>query len=60
MMLTVHRGGVEKYLEAARNLVKKYELPDYYAQRLALIEGEINSLFEGKKPKQVSLGDFVE
>ena len=60
MMLTVHRGGVEKYLEAARNLVKKYELPDYYAQRLALIEEEINSLFEGKKPKQVSLGDFVE
>jgi len=59
MTLTVHRGGVEKYLEAAGHLVKKYGLPDYYAQRLALIQEEINSLFEGKKPKQVSLGDFV-
>jgi len=59
MTLTVHRGGVEKYLEAAGHLVKKYGLPDYYAQRLTLVQEEINSLFEGKKPKQVSLGDFV-
>jgi len=57
--LTVHRGGVEKYMEAAGNLVKRYGLPDYYAQRLALVQDEINSLFEGKKPRQVSLGDFV-
>jgi len=59
LTLTVHRGGVEKYLGAAGHLVEKYGLPDYYAQRLALVQEEINSLFEGKKPKQVSLGDFV-
>lgn len=57
--LTVHRGGIEKYLEAAHQLVRKYGLPDYYAQRLSLIEDEIISLFEGNKPRQVSLSDFV-
>jgi DNA polymerase II large subunit len=59
LMLTVHRGGIEKYLESAYQLVKKYGLLTYYSQRLALIEDEINSLFEGKKPKQISLSDFI-
>jgi DNA polymerase II large subunit len=59
LVLTVHRGGIEKYLDAARKLVRKYELPDYYAQRLLLVEDEILSLFEGDKPKQISLRDFM-
>ena len=58
-MLTVHRGGIEKYLEPACQLVKKYGLSTYYGQRLALIEDEIGTLFEGKKPKQISLSDFI-
>lgn len=59
MTLTVYRGGIEKYLEAAHQLIQRYGLPKYYAQRLSLVEDEINSLFEGKKPKQVSLRDFA-
>lgn len=59
LTLTVYRGGIEKYLEAAHQLVQKYGLPKYYAQRLSLVEDEINSLFEGKKPKQISLEDFI-
>ena len=59
LTLTVHRGGIEKYLEAARQLVRKYGLPEYYSQRLAIVETEINMLFEGKGPRQVSLKDFV-
>ena len=59
LALTVYRGGIEKYLEAAKHLVRKYNLPNYYAQRIALIENEINNLFEGKKPRQVSLTDFA-
>jgi len=59
LALTVHRGGIEKYLDAARKLVQKYGLPDYYAQRLSLVEDEIRSLFEGDKPKQISLKDFM-
>ena len=59
MTLTVYRGGIEKYLEAAHQLVQKYGLSEYYAQRLSLVEEEIRSLFEGKKPRQISLADFV-
>jgi len=57
--LTVYRGGIEKYLEAAHQLVQKYGLSEYYAQRLFLVEEEIRSLFEGNKPRQISLADFV-
>jgi len=59
LTLTVYRGGIEKYLDAAQRLVEKYELPRYYAQRILLIKEEINSLFEGKKPRQISLTDFA-
>jgi DNA polymerase II large subunit len=59
LTLTVYRGGIEKYLDAAEHLIKKYHLGEYYAQRIMLIREEINSLFEGKKPKQVSLADFA-
>jgi len=59
LALTVYRGGIEKYLEAAEHLIRKYGLPLYYSQRLVMVREEIDSLFEGKKPKQVSLKDFV-
>ena len=59
LTLTVYRGGIQKYLEAANQLIRKYGLPDYYAQRLILVQEEINSLFEGKKPRQISLKDFI-
>ncbi|MFB3889749.1 MAG: DNA polymerase II large subunit [Candidatus Bathyarchaeia archaeon] len=58
LTLTVYRGGIEKYLEAAQELVDKYGLPKYYAQRIALIREEIRSTFDNKKPKQASLFDF--
>ncbi|MEM2812490.1 MAG: DNA polymerase II large subunit, partial [Candidatus Bathyarchaeia archaeon] len=61
LTLTVHRGTIEKYLEDAWRLVKKYGMSEYYAQRLTLIEEEINSLFEsGKGAKQYSLSDFLK
>jgi DNA polymerase II large subunit len=59
LTLTVHRGGIEKYLDAAEGLVKKYGLPTYYAQRIRLIREEINAMFEAKTPKQISLADFA-
>ncbi len=59
--LTVYRGGIEKYLKDARWLIEKYKLPNYYIQRLSLIEDEINSLFGGDREgmKQRSLADFI-
>jgi DNA polymerase II large subunit len=59
LTLTVYRGGIEKYLDAAQQLIEKYDLPLYYAQRISLIKAEIESMFDNKKPKQVSLIDFA-
>ncbi len=58
LILTVHRGGIEKYLPAAIKLVKKYNFSEYYAQRLFMVEEEILTLFEGKKPRQICLTSF--
>ncbi len=59
LTLTVYRGGIEKYLSEALKLVKKYGLSEYYTQRLSIVEEEIITLFEGKKPRQISLTNFV-
>ena len=58
LTLTVYRGGIEKYLEAAQQLVDKYGLPNYYTQRLDLVREEIASMFDNKRPKQAKLFDF--
>jgi len=59
LTLTVYRGGIEKYLEAAERLIRKYDLPQYYLQRIAMVREEVDSLFNGNKPKQISLKDFA-
>ncbi|HVP92925.1 MAG TPA: DNA polymerase II large subunit [Acidobacteriota bacterium] len=59
LTLTVHRGGIEKYLEAAEHLIEKYKLPRYYSQRIFLMKEEIRTLFEGKKSPQITLTDFA-
>jgi DNA polymerase II large subunit len=48
LTLTVYRGGIEKYLDAAEDLIRKYNLPLYYSQRLTMVREEINSLFEAR------------
>ena len=58
LTLTVYRGGIEKYLVAAQQLVDTYGLPNYYTQRMDLIKEEIASMFDNKKPKQAKLFDF--
>jgi DNA polymerase II large subunit len=59
LTLTVYRGGIEKYLEVALQLIEEYHLPRYYAQRILLMKEEIGAMFEGKRPKQISLADFA-
>jgi DNA polymerase II large subunit len=58
LTLTVYRGGIEKYLVAAQQLVDKYGLPNYYTQRMDLIKEELALMFDNKKPKQATLFDF--
>jgi len=59
LTLTVYRGGIEKYIEAAEDLVVKYSLPKYYAQRLELIRAEVASMFDSKKPRQICLTEYA-
>jgi DNA polymerase II large subunit len=61
LSLTVYKGGVEKYLTVAEDLVKRYNLGQYHEQRLLLLRQEIKSLFSEKQEekKQPSLAQFV-
>lgn len=66
LAMTVHRGGIVKYLAPASDLVKRYGLDEYYADRLNLVWDEIFSLFpkeeEDEEPeeKQIRLTDFMK
>lgn len=59
LVLTIHKKGIEKYLQATVNLAEKYDLPMYLKQRLKLVKQEIESLFEDDKIKQTGMFDFV-
>jgi DNA polymerase II large subunit len=60
LSLTVYKGGVEKYLTVAQDLVNRYNLGKYHTQRLTLLKQEIDSLFnEPAEKKQPSLAQFV-
>jgi DNA polymerase II large subunit len=59
LLLTVNKGGIEKYLSISKELVERFQLPDYLRQRLMLLEKEIKSVFEDEKSKQFSLADFA-
>ena len=62
--MTVYKKGIEKYLGVAEQVVEKYKLDPYYAQRLELIRSEIAFLFKeepltAKQGKQIKLADFT-
>ena len=61
LLLTVSKGGIEKYLDLALNLAERYELEPYIKQRLALIRDEIRNLFDENNipTKQFSLSNFI-
>ena len=49
LLLTISKGGIEKYLTVAINLAEKYSLDNYIRQRLYLIKDEINEIFVGNE-----------
>jgi DNA polymerase II large subunit len=59
LLLTINKGGIEKYLEISRGIVARYDLPAYLKQRLELLEREIKSIFEDDKIRQMGLSDFL-
>jgi len=63
ILQTVHKGGIEKYLTPAKDLIEKYDLGEYYVDRIRLIEDEIKSIFWEDLPEethnQFNLTDFL-
>ncbi len=59
LILTINKGGIEKYLAITKEMIEKYELPGYLKQRIELIEKEIRGIFEDEKKKQLGLADFI-
>lgn len=59
LVLTVSRGGVEKYLAVALKLAEEYRVSEYTKQRLMLLKRDIQSMFESDVSRQTSLADFL-
>lgn len=59
LLLTINKGGIEKYLNLSKEMAEKYNLPNYLKQRLVLLEKEIDSIFENEQVKQFNLADYV-
>jgi DNA polymerase II large subunit len=58
LTMTVHHASVIKYLEVSKRVSEKYHVKAYTKQRLALLEQNVNSLFQSDKVKKTSLKDF--
>ncbi|MFX1386207.1 MAG: DNA polymerase II large subunit [Promethearchaeota archaeon] len=58
IILTVNRGGIEKYIPRAIKICKDYNLDNYTKQRMELIEEYVESLTNNPKIKQHKLSDF--
>ena len=62
LLLTISRGGIEKYLEMAIALSEKYDLEPYIQQRLKLVKHDILVTFgegAGGDQKQFNLAKFM-
>ncbi|MFC1454836.1 DNA polymerase II large subunit [Candidatus Undinarchaeota archaeon] len=49
LLLTVSKGSVVKYLEASKELIRKYEIPEYFCQQVMLLDKQMDSIL-GKDP----------
>ena len=58
IILTVNRGGIEKYIPRALKLCEEFDLDSYTQQRMELIEEYVESLTNNPKIKQQKLADF--
>ncbi len=59
LTLTIHKGGIEKYLLTTIKLAEEYNLSLYLRQRLKMVKEEIRSLFEDEKVKQMAMFDYM-
>jgi DNA polymerase II large subunit len=58
LLLTISKGGIEKYLEMSIGLANRYDLDPYIKQRLVLVKQEINSIFASSTDENRTTGQF--
>ena len=58
VILTVNRGGIEKYIPKALKLSRDFNLDAYTIQRMELVEEYVESLTNNPKIKQQKLSNF--
>jgi len=58
IILTVNKGGIEKYIPRALSLCQNFNLDAYTIQRMELIEQYVESLTNNPRIKQQKLSDF--
>jgi DNA polymerase II large subunit len=49
---------VSKYLEISKKISEEYGISNYVRQRISLIDGAIESLFNNDKVQHMKLDDF--
>jgi DNA polymerase II large subunit len=59
IILTINRGGIEKYLEVSEKIAFKYDTPKYLQQRLELIRKEIEDTFKKEPQQQFQLSQYL-
>ncbi|MCL5430472.1 MAG: DNA polymerase II large subunit [Candidatus Marsarchaeota archaeon] len=58
LVLTISKGGIEKYLNVATSLADRYNLDTYIKQRIMLIKDEIETVFGGVGGGERPAGQF--
>ena len=58
ILLTVHKKGIEKYLNISNELARDFELSEYLKQRLKLVQEDLKQIFQQSKSQQSSLDQF--
>lgn len=58
IILTVNRGGIEKYIPRSLKIIKEFDLDNYTKQRMELIESYVKSVANNPKIRQHHLSDF--
>ncbi len=58
LVLTISKGGIEKYLNIATTLANRYNLEPYIKQRIQLVREEIETVFGGVGGGQIPIKQF--
>ncbi|ASI14065.1 family D DNA polymerase large subunit [Candidatus Mancarchaeum acidiphilum] len=58
LVLTISKGGIEKYLNVTLSLIARYSLEDYINQRVLLIKDEIETVFGGIGEESLPTNQF--